>query len=124
MTNINEIEETEKGIAEDFPNFTKEDLAAKFARFQDDIKDFENIMKKLKRKKIKFNSSTFEIAINHLKTNETKYFEMLQDLFACEDLEEENFYLEELSFMTYNRYAVKNYVYDYETQMVKEAKQK
>ena len=124
MTNINEIEETEKRIAEEFPNFTKAELAIKLAGFQDDIKSFENAMKKLKRKKIKFDPKTFEIAINHLKINEKKYFEMLQDLFACEDPEEEDFYLEELSFMTYNRYAVSNYIYEHEVQVVKEAKQK
>ena len=120
----NEVEEMQKQNEIDYPDFTDYEIALNFGKFQDDIKTYKNVIKKLKRKKIDFDLKFFEIGIKHLEANEKKYFEMMQEMFITEDEKEKAYLIEELSFMIYNRFGIQQGMYDYEMKVTNEHKNK
>ena len=117
MTNfLNQLKEELDEIhnKEKYPDFTPIEIAKHFAKYESDIEEYKRVMKKLKRKKIEFDPFIFNSSIKHLEAKEAYYFEKMTEMFATKDEEEKAFLIEDLSWMIYNRFGMKQSLLDYE----------
>ena len=102
--------------------YKEEEYTRFFAEFEQGIKKIEALEKRLKRKKIKFDKEkNIDFFITHLKSQEIKYFEVLRELFENDEESEDEdertnrvLIQKDLSFYIHNKYAVMNYLLEWE----------
>ena len=111
---------------EDLEIYSIEEYTKFYREFEDGIEYIDLLEKRLKRKKITYDKSK---AINlddlkkHLAYNEEKYFDVLTELFEVDDESPDLILIQrDLSFYVHNKYAIINYLFEWETELLEENK--
>jgi len=108
---------------DDLEIYSIEEYTKFYSEFENGIEYIEALEKRLKRKKIDKGDLNFDFLIKHLKHNEGKYFEVLTELFEVDDESPDLILIQrDLSFYVHNKYAIINYLFEWETEKLEEIK--